>query len=82
MSIYVWLIPCVWLLCGFATVGFAYAYFAHCDESFRLWSAAQLAEQKRDSLAFAVCWGLLGGPVSLCASFFLTGFWQHGWRLR
>lgn len=61
----------VWFICGVVATGVAFAYFA-----------GKYPDNRRGNLAFAWCWGLLGGPFSLCMSLPLSGFCKHGWRLR
>ncbi len=64
-----------WLACAIFTAG---AFFADIQDSFPM--IAKVCE--RQDLAFGLVLGLIGGPIGALVSIFLTGFFQHGWRLR
>lgn len=64
-----WLLV-AWLACAVGAAGFIYASLEH------------IYSEPREHLGFALCIGLLGGPISFVLGFMLTGFGHHGWRLR
>lgn len=61
-----------WLACGVAAAGMTYAHgraeYPH-------------VTSRRELLGVALGFGLLGGPVALVVSVFMTGFCEHGWKL-
>lgn len=61
----------LWVICGFVASGFIYA-----DNRATLHFGSNRSEG-----AFCVGWGISGGPISLGISLFVTGFWEHGWKL-
>lgn len=66
---------CAWIACGVGTAGITFAYFQD--------SYPTIAKQtRRQDLAFSCFLGGLFGPIGLVISFFLSGFAEHGWRLR
>lgn len=60
----------IWLVCGLVAAGFICAY---AQEEFK--------SNRRDDVAKSLMLGLIGGPIALILSLFMTGFWRHGWRL-
>lgn len=61
-----------WLVCSILSSGIINANFG---ERFGY---------DRKNLGFSVLMGIVGGPVTLFASFFITGFCEHGinWRVK
>lgn len=61
-----------WLLCALYATGTMFAYFRH----------GYCVTSARNDLAFALGWGLFGGPISAVVAFFFSGFNEYGWRLK
>ena len=68
-------VMCFWLICSFAAYGFLFAY-----DQCHFPNIA--AKDRRSDMAFDLGLSLAFGPIVLVMSFFLTGFWEHGWRLK
>jgi hypothetical protein len=71
----VWMILAGWLACSVFSAG---AQFAHFQGEF----PSLAVRYRRQQLAEAIGFGLLFGPLSAVVAVFLTGFLEHGWRLR
>ena len=64
-----------WLFCGVIAAGI---FFADVQGGFP--SIAK--EYYREDLGLSVGVGLIAGPFALVVALFMSGFCQHGWRLR
>lgn len=62
-----------WIVCGIFAAG---GLFATMQGDF------SSDESTREDLGVALLIGLAFGPVALVLSIFLSGFYEHGWRLR
>jgi hypothetical protein len=71
-----WIIlPLLWIAPSPITAGICFAYFQAKFPS--------IAKQdRREDLGFAWFLALLSGPVGLVVELFMSGFAEHGWRLR
>ena len=65
----------LWLGCGFIGAGWAFAY---AENQF----VVPGRDTRRESLGFSLVLALIGGPVFMVTAFLLSGFAEHGWRLR
>lgn len=60
----------LWLILGVVGAGFSLAYFD-------TWGK----DGFRQELGASLLLGILGGPIWLLFSFFMSGFGERGWRL-
>ncbi len=65
----------LWVACGIGAAGLSFAYFQGKYPTIA-------ATNRRADLGNALMMGLVFGPIALFAEFFLSGFGEHGWRLR
>ncbi len=72
----IWVLVVVaWLACAISAAGFSLA-----DSQRRFPKCAR--SDYRATLGIWLLMGLMGGPIFLFVSIFLSGFCEHGWTLR
>lgn len=70
------IIAALWIACGLIAGGFFNA-----DHRSRFPELPSTPERARETCAMSMGFGLIGGPISLMLSPFLTGFYQYGWTI-
>jgi hypothetical protein len=66
-----------WVLIGIANSGFVNAGEEHQFD----FIADKRCERYRFDLAWSIGWSVFAGPIGAAMTPFMTGFYEHGWRL-